>query len=150
MSDPRTTDALIALLQASPNQLARQFAAYSLGFRHDLRAKTALIAALRDPTNSLEVRCYILEALGHLLDHTQGQNDAREAVRETLREEPAEIRFWSAFALANFGTVADIPRLRALAENDRRVVEGWWSVSKEAADAIEHLERRRRKVVNPK
>ena len=143
LDEPRVVDALTVLLQASPDQMARQWAAYALGFAGDERAEPALIAALRDRSNALEVRCHAAEALGHLLGLSRGHHETRAALQEALAEQPAALRFWSAFALGNFGIQSDIPRLQELASSDHRVVEGWWSVSKEAKDASSHIQGRR-------
>lgn len=143
VEDREVTGALAAVLRLSVDQDARKWAAYTLGFRGDERAKPVLIAALRDRTNSIDIRCHAAEALGHLLECRRGQREARAALREALTEKPADLRFWSAFALGNIGTRADIPPLQALAAGDYRVVPNWWSVSKEAADAIARIQSRR-------
>jgi HEAT repeat protein len=145
LDDPCVVPALIAILQGSPDAGARTCAAYALGFAFDMRAKPALIAALRDPANDLDVRCHAAEALGHLLQCRRGQGDARTVLHEMLKEEPAELRFWAAFGLGNIGIAEDIPVLQKLADSDHRVVEGWWAVSKEAKDSIEHIRERARR-----
>src|SRR5947209_6037740 len=125
---PAAVRPLIALLDHSPDQDVRRWAAYTLGFMGDIQAKPALIAALRDPNNSLDVRCHAAEALGHLLPYRRGQPEARAALRETLEDGTAELRFWAAFALGCIGIQKDIPAWRALAPADQRLGQGWCAV----------------------
>jgi HEAT repeat protein len=64
---------------------------------------------------------------------------------EALRDASAEVRFWAAFALGELGGLGTpgvseaVPELERLAATDQEVVPGWWSVSKEAADALDRL-----------
>ena len=65
--DETTVPPLIRLLETAEDPAAREWPAYVLGFMGDARAEPALIGALRDPGDALDVRCNAAEALGHLL-----------------------------------------------------------------------------------
>ncbi len=156
LGSDEAVSSLIALLQTAEDQDVRRWAAYALGFMGSVRAKTPLIVALRDPVNELDVRCHAAEALGHLLPYTGRHDDALRALRDVILNEGAELRFWAAFALGTIGSDHDIPLLEWLAATDDRVVQHWWTVSREATEAIEHIrglgastERRSRAVNGP-
>ncbi len=57
-------------------------------------------------------------------------------ILEALDDTDAEIRFLGCFAVSAIKIEAALPRLNILAQTDNAIVEGWWSVGEEAADAI--------------
>ena len=145
MDRPRIVPALIEIVRASPDTSARKWAAHALGYTFDIRAKPALLETVRNTAEDLDVRCHAVEALGCMLQTHRGQGDVREALRDLLQEDNAELRFWAAYALGNVGISEDLPALQVLADSDHRLVEGWWPVSREAAEGIEHIRERARR-----
>jgi HEAT repeat protein len=133
---------LARLLGAHPEPEVRKVAAYLLGFmagviRHS--EVDALVAKVLDQDEDIDVRCYAAEALGHMLG---GHSHARRAIpglTGSLNDPLPEIRFWAAFALGSVGRSDQIEALERLTA-DEALVPGWWSVGREAADAIEHIE----------
>jgi HEAT repeat protein len=130
---------VVALLDTTESQDVRKWTSYALGIMGDVRAKPALVAALANGQNRLDVRCHAAEALGHLLPYTGQHEDAIAALRNAIAENEAELRFWTAFALGNIGSKEDVPILQELAATDDRQVPHWWSVSKEAASAVDQI-----------
>jgi hypothetical protein len=60
---------------------------------------------------------------------------------DMLKDPNAEVRFWSAFGLGKLRTTAPVPLLCGLTA-DTTLVHGWWTVGKEASDAIDFIEGR--------
>jgi HEAT repeat protein len=61
---------------------------------------------------------------------------SHDVVLRNLADPSAQVRFWCAFALGQMRDRNALPLLASIAENDHRIVRGWWAVSKEARDAI--------------
>ena len=58
----------------------------------------------------------------------------------SLREDPApEVRFRTAFVLGKMRSPAVLPRLREMAEHHTVLCPLWWTVAKEASDAIHRI-----------
>jgi hypothetical protein len=51
-----------------------------------------------------------------------------------------DVRFWCAFALDEMAGEDALSTLKPLALTDRRIVKGFHSVAREAADAVENIE----------
>jgi HEAT repeat protein len=58
---------------------------------------------------------------------------------KALEDSEIEVRFWAAFALGQIGDHTSIPHLQRLAAKDKSTLRGWWSVAKEAKDAIANI-----------
>jgi HEAT repeat protein len=104
-----------------------------LGWTRDKRAFRPLINKLLDQNEHPQVRADIAEALANI-----GIKEAVPVLITLLEESSPEIRFWSAYALGQLGDPSAIPSLEKLAGDDIEV-PGWWSVGKEASNAIEAL-----------
>lgn len=114
----------------------RAASAFALGYVGGEAATVALLQALGDECESGVVRANAAEALGNLRD-----GRACKALIAALSDPSAEIRFWVAFALGQIGCRDALPYLRKVAVTDTREVPGWWSVSKEASDAMKEIRR---------
>jgi len=57
-----------------------------------------------------------------------------------LDDSSKDVRFWCAFALGEMAEKRAIPSLKRLVASDKRIVKGFHSVAKEAADAIENIQ----------
>jgi HEAT repeat protein len=132
----RVVPGLTTVLQGKEDGEIRRQAAYALGFIGDSRSYQPLVSALTDPLEHLGVRCDAAEALGHM-----NETRAVPALLAMLRDPHPEVRFWAAFGLGQTAGPEVIPELERLAETDHTVVERWWSVSKEARDAMESIRR---------
>ena len=90
---------------------------------------------LSNKRESTKVRTYAADTLAH-----RHRPATHEVVLRTLRDESsAEMRFWCAFALGQMREKRALPLLEKLAKEDHRVVKGWWSVTKEAKEAIKFI-----------
>jgi HEAT repeat protein len=119
-----------------PDPEVRKLSAYGLGFAGESSDAPALVAKLQHKTEPTEVRTHCAEALGHI---GPGPDDARDALIDALADDDPEVRFWAAFALGSYGDETAIPALEALAREPDYVVPRWWSVRKEATDAISRI-----------
>jgi HEAT repeat protein len=132
----RVVSQLIDLL-VHRNHVTRAAACYALGWIGNGNAILHLISVLNDQSELDSIRGQAAESLGNL--------EAKIAVPHLLKalnNDSAEIRFWSAFSLGKIGDPRAIPILKQLAKRDRQKVPGWWSVGKEAAEAIKMIESR--------
>jgi HEAT repeat protein len=126
---------LIAVLQDAGNDLhLRKLAANSLGWIDDPRARTALLRFVEDANQPAEVRGDVAEALA-----MQGGEEAVPALVRVLDDPSAEVRFWALYALGSLGDESVVSKLEEIAATDDRVLPRWWSIKKEAQDAIEAI-----------
>lgn len=139
-ADPATVRKVERLLQSDADETARGAAAYVLGFCGDADVAPSLARALADPDESVVVRAYAAEALGHLLQYQTVLAEVRAAIRVGLRDPAAEVRFWSAFAAGALELRETRPYLEFLDRTDTEEVDGWWSVGEEADWALRVLD----------
>jgi HEAT repeat protein len=137
---------LMEIVQSGKTPEARSFAAYTLGwlgyFLEDRRAVSTLIKQISDNTELPRVRGEVAEALANIGNQglKPGQkNPAVQPLIAALSDPSAEVRFWAAFALGKIGDSRALPALRQLVKTDHTVLPNWWSVNKEAADAIKEI-----------
>lgn len=138
--DERTMRKVERLVQSNADDEARAAAAYVLGFAGDPDVAPALARILADRDESVVVRAYVAEALGHLLQHEPVLAEVRLAIRGGLTDPAAEIRFWSIFAAGVLELHETRGMLERLADTDHGEVEGWWSVAEEAGWALRVLD----------
>jgi HEAT repeat protein len=137
--DEITRRRLERLLTSRRSEGARAAAAYVLGFLGDAEAADALAARLADRDESTEVRAYAAEALGHLLQGAPVLAGIRTVITAGLRDPEPSVRFWCSFAAGVLGLLEARPQLTRMAGADEAVVEGWWTVGKEAEWALRVL-----------
>ena len=138
--DPALVQPVIAILQRGRRVFNRVEAAYVLGVLQGKRRTLALERTLNDKHENPTVRSCAAESL--VLGH---RGDTHAVLLRNLEDPSKEIRFWCAFALGEIGERKALPALKWLAENDDRVVKGWWAVSKEARDAIRTIKKNRKR-----
>jgi len=134
-SDPTLVSALINLMSKGRKPLNRAAAAYALPALRSPKALPGLERAVVNRSESPTVRGYAAEALAHF-----HRKQSHKALLEGLQDRSKEVRFWCAFALGQMRDPKAISALRRLAETDRRVVRGFWTVAKEAEDALKEIE----------
>lgn len=135
----RSRGPLIKELKHGKQADLRAAAAYALGYIGGVGVTAALLTALGDNREPEPVRAYAAEALGNIRDASA----CRGLVR-ALSDASAQVRFWSCFALGQVGCQGALRQLRRIAATDHDEVPGWWSVSKEASDAINQIRRRQK------
>ena len=64
---------------------------------------------------------------------------SHEILRVNLNDPCKEVRFWCAYTLAQMAGEDALVALKSLADEDHRVVKGFWSVSNEAKWAIREI-----------
>lgn len=128
-------DELCSMLARDWSHAVVEAAAYALGQIGDPRSVPPLLRTLRDPGLSGEARGMAAEQLANINDESTGA-----ALTAALVDPTAKVRFWSAFALGEMGYTEALPILEQLAATDNEQVPGWWSVSKEAADAVAKIQ----------
>jgi HEAT repeat protein len=93
---------------------------------------------LSNRSENPRLRAFVAETLAH-----RHRPSSHNVLLRNVTDPSREVRFWCAFALGQMRERKALPLLRVLAERDHRVVRGWWTVSKEAADAIANITRRK-------
>jgi HEAT repeat protein len=125
------------LLSNAQNAVTRRVAAYALGCLRDSSAVEDLCRTLSRKEETTEVRGQAAEALGYL-----ALESALGSLIEAAQDPLPEVRFWSVFALGQIGAPEAEPVLRALADHDDALVEGYGSVAKEAEEALARIRSR--------
>lgn len=135
--DKRLVPTLLKQLIHGLRPFHRRAAAYALGGVRGKRAVPALERVLLASKENPKVRAEAAEALSSLF-----ANRSIPVLRRCLADTSRDVRFWCAFSLGVAGTLdrrkaaAAIPALERLAESDKRLVRGFWSVADEARWAI--------------
>ena len=130
---------LIATLRSGRRSLNRTAAAYAMQWIGTTKAIEALERSVGNTSEHPRVRGQAAEALAH--NHRRrSHNVLLRAIGDSSRE----VRFWCAFALGQMAEQKAIPALKRLASTDTRIVKGFWSVAKEAADALKNIQREKR------
>jgi HEAT repeat protein len=137
--DRRTARSVGQVLESEGEEGPRIAAAYVLGFSGEPDAAPLLARTLTDRDESIVVRAYAAEALGHLLQHEPVLAEVRTAIRIGLRDPAPDVRFWSAFAAGVLCLHETRPYLMHLADTDGEEIDGWWSVAEEAEWALRVL-----------
>jgi HEAT repeat protein len=130
----RVVKPLVDLLYRSTDANMRSAIIYALGLIGDKRALIPLLEVLRDVKGESSVRAHAAEALAFLR-----RSEAVSSLINSLKDESSEVRFWSAYALGEVGDVRALPELERVALSDHDSLPGWWSISKEATNAIEAI-----------
>lgn len=139
----RHLTALLPILTTSFDPIQRETVVYTLSFLTTCQVTSEVISVLTataaNKAETPSVRAQALEGLGNKLSQEVALNLYQKAVTviiEALDDVKAEIRFWACFAVSALEIKEALPKLEVLVQNDRAIVPGWWSVGKEAEDAI--------------
>jgi HEAT repeat protein len=131
---------LTGILEIEHRPSIRQAAVHALAFMFEDEAFGPLLAVLQNSSESPTTRGMAAEGLANLLEHSDSRKSShRRAVAvliKTLGDESPRVRFWASFALGCLKSHQAIPHLRRLVETDKSVCRGWWSVAREAEDAL--------------
>jgi HEAT repeat protein len=127
---------LIETLKRGRRAFNREAAAYAMQAVRGIHVAIALETTVRNKSEHPKVRGEAAEALAHC-----HRKSTHNLLLETLRDPSKDVRFWCAFALGQMRERKAVPILRLLMR-DQRQVRGFHSVAKEAADAIDEIERR--------
>jgi len=131
-SDARLERPLIRILKNGRRPFNRAAAAYAMHMLTTPRTIVALERAVKNKSEQARVRGEAAEALAH--NHRKKSHDV---LLSGLADPNKDVRFWCAYALGQMAEKRALPALKLLVTNDRRIVKGFHSVGKEAADTIE-------------
>jgi HEAT repeat protein len=132
--DKRLERHLILTLKNGHRPFNRAAAAYTVQILTTPRTIRALEGVVKNKSEGPRVRGEAAEALAHC--HRRKSHDV---LLTGLGDPSKNVRFWCAFALGEMAEKRAIPSLERLLATDRRIVRGFHSVAKEAADAIENI-----------
>ncbi|MDG2615975.1 hypothetical protein P7L53_06920 [Thermoleptolyngbya sichuanensis XZ-Cy5] len=145
---------LLSILETSFDPAQRESVVYALSFQSDSKITPQVIRVLTDVAThrgeAPSVRAQALEGLGNQLSQellTLHQElltlyqEAVNAILTALDDSEAVIRFWACFAAGCLKSKEALSKLQFLAQNDKTFVDGWWTVSQEAEDAIALINR---------
>jgi len=132
--DPALLRGVIRTLRHGRRVHNRVEAAYALRAMRGLGGTATLEWVLSNRSEKTQVRAFAAETLAH-----RHRRASHAVLLRNLKDPSREVRFWCAFALGQMRERRALPILNYLAANDHRVVNGWWAVSKEAADAVSEI-----------
>jgi HEAT repeat protein len=134
-SDKSLERSLIATLKNGRRPFNRAAAAFAMQMVTTPKTIRALESAVKNKSERPRVRGESAEALAHC--HRRKSHDVLIA---GLSDPSKDVRFWCAFALGEMAERKAIPALKGLAASDKRIVRGFHSVAREAADALENIQ----------
>jgi HEAT repeat protein len=134
-SDERLERPLILTLKNGRRAFNRAAAAFAMQMVTSKRTIRALERTVKNKSERPRVRGEAAEALAH-----HHRKESHDVLIAGLRDSSKDVRFWCAFALGEMAEKRAVPALERLVGSDRRVVKGFHSVSKEAADALENIQ----------
>lgn len=135
--DPAFLPGILRALRQGRRLHNRIEAAYVIRTMNGAKGTTTLERILRDSSESPRLRAFVAETLAH-----RHRPFSHSVLLRTLSDPSREVRFWCAFALGQMRERKALPLLKALADKDSRPVRGWWTVGKEAQDAIRNINRK--------
>jgi hypothetical protein len=137
--DPDTVRSVIHILHHGQRPMNRAASAYALNLMHGKAAIRALEESLDNKDEHPKVRGQAAESLAH--NHRE---ETHRLLRRNLDDPSKDVRFWCAYSLTEMGDEESLAALKKLAEKDHRIVQGFWSVSKEARAAIRKIRKEAR------
>lgn len=130
---------LIETLRAGRRAFNRSAAAYAMQAVSSASVINALERTVRNKSENPNVRGHAAESLAH-----RHRRSTHNVLIKALQDPSKDVRFWCAFALGQMQERKAVPILQLLL-SDQRTVRGFYSVAKEAADAISIIEQRKPK-----
>ncbi len=128
------------LLESTHDTAKRYDIIYAIMQLNMSTATDMLVAVMCNMQECARVRGQATEALGRvyqLADRRQkAYKEVAVAVNQQLRDPSPEVRFWACYALGVMRFTSAISELERLVRNDKGVCKGWWSVRREANNAL--------------
>jgi HEAT repeat protein len=134
--DPLTLPFVIKTLKNGKRVMNRTAAAFALELMRGKNAIPALECSIDDKNEHPKVRGQAAESLAH-----SHREKSHLILIRNLDDPSKEVRFWCAYALGEMRDHDALVPLRKLAKEDRRIVRGFWSVSREAKAAIRNIQK---------
>ena len=130
---------LIQTLKHGRRPFNRAAAAYAMQLWSSPMAIRALEKVVKNKSEHPRVRGEAAETLTH-----RHRRKSHDVLLAGLGDSSKEVRFWCAFALGEMSEKRAAAALEVLVATDKRVVRGWHSVAKEAADALKNIKAARK------
>ena len=132
---------LAGMLEIEHRPSVRQAAVYALASMFEEHTFGLLVSVVQNSSESPSTKGIAAEGIANLLEHADPREEShKQAVTvliTALEDKSPIVRFWASFALGCLKSQTAIPHLKRLAATDKKAVcPGWWSVAKEAEDAI--------------
>jgi|SRR5579863_4537747 HEAT repeat protein len=137
-SDASLERPLILILRNGRRPFNRAAAAFAMQMLKTTKIIRALERTVENKAEHPRVRSEAAEALAH--GHRKMSHDV---LMRGLGDASRNVRFWCAFALGEMAERRAIALLKHLVATDKRIVKGFHSVAKEAADALENIQSRK-------
>jgi N-acyl-D-aspartate/D-glutamate deacylase len=134
-ADKRLERPLLLTLKKGRRPFNRAAAAYAMQIVSTPKTIRALENVVRNKLEHPRVRGEAAEALAH-----RHRRKSHDVLLRALADSSKDVRFWSTFALGEMAESRAVPALEGLAASDRRLVKGFHSVAKEAADAVRNIQ----------
>jgi HEAT repeat protein len=126
---------LIMTLKNGRRPFNRAAAAFAMRIVTTPRTIRALESVVKNKSERPRVRGEAAEALAHC-----HRRESHDVLLAGLDDSTKDVRFWCAFSLGEMAEKRAIPALKRVAASDKRIVKGFHSVAKEAADALENIQ----------
>lgn len=148
LKNKRAIKPLIKLMFEGKHELQREMAGYALAGSHPCGESKHIVtfaftSVLLNKNESSRVRGQAAEGLGCIHGYTDKRNRAfkiaKNALLEALKDEEADVLFWSAYALGVMNVKEAVGPLKKLM-GDERHVKSFWTVGQEASDVIHAIE----------
>jgi HEAT repeat protein len=136
--DPAFLPGVLRVLRQGRKLHNRVEAAYVIRGMDGAKGTASLEKILRNSAESPRLRAWVAETLAH-----RHRPSSHDVLLRNLNDPSRDVRFWCAFALGQMRESKALPLLKALVHEDTRMVRGWWTVSKEARDAIRNITRKK-------
>ena len=127
----------------------KEAATYAISWtKNGSSALAILIEVLANLENDERVRGQAAEGIGLIRPSRKYKlrKNAEAILLKSLRDSSPIVRFWSCYSAGVLKMKNAISILQELQANDHSVCPGWWYVSEEAEDAVEHINNRPGKV----
>ncbi len=134
-TDVRLERPLIRTLKKGLRPFNRSAAAHAMGaILHRPRIIAALEQSVNNKSENPRVRGEAAEAL-----HLNHRKRSHDLLLKNLTDPSKEVRFWCAYTLGQMAERRAIPALEMLSASDNRIIRGFHSVAKEAAETIKTI-----------
>lgn len=131
---------LAGILEIEHRPSVRQAAVHALAFMFEEEAFGPLISVFQNSSESPGTRGIAAEGIANLLEHSDPRGVRRSRAASVLitalEDASPQVRFWASFALGCLKAHQAIPHLQRLVDTDKAICRGWWSVAREAEDAL--------------
>ena len=134
----------LQLLKNTANDKFRYDIIYALSLLRHRPTAVELLEISTNPSESNKARGQAIEAIGSMFEGARSSSQIYEKIAAglmpLLASPSTEVRFWTCYALGIMRCKAAKPELEEVATSDPGRLAGWWSVKREARDALKCIE----------